>query len=270
MSSLSKKNIAVIGAGAMGGSIAAGLVKSGTVDPAQIMVADPSAAHLEPLAALGIASFEDNRVMLEHKPDLVVLAVKPQILASVLEPLRDILTDCCVISIAAGVALERLEELVPRARVVRVMPNLPVQVLSGASAVCPGSRATADDTELTLELFGALGVAKAMREDQLDVEGAVVGCGPAFFSLLIDALTRAGVEAGLPAKDCRELLLSTMRGVAEQLLQSDEHPRAYMEKVTSPGGTTAAALSCLEPDVMRASSLAVQAALARTRELAGR
>ena len=107
-----------------------------------------------------------------------------------------------------------------------------------------------------------------MREDQLDVAGAVSGCAPAFFSLFVDALTRAGVRAGLPAACAREMVESTMRGCAEQLLTEGVHPREYMERVTSPGGTTAAALYELEGPLTEGTYAAIDAALARTRELA--
>ena len=107
-----------------------------------------------------------------------------------------------------------------------------------------------------------------MREDQLDAEGAVVSCGPAYIALFVDALTRAGVRAGMPAQACREMVEATMLGVARQLLESQEHPRAYMERVTSPGGTTAAGLYALEPLLVEGSYDAVDAALRRTAELA--
>ena len=165
-------------------------------------------------------------------------------------------------------ALPTLEGTLPGSRVVRVMPNLPVSVRSGASAVSGGSSATADDVELTRTLFSALGAAKVMREDQLDAEGAVVGCAPAFFALMVDTLTRAGIRTGLPAAAAREMVNATMLGVAEMLKESGEHPRAYMERVTSPGGTTAAALYELEPLLAKGSYDAVDAALERTAELA--
>ena len=136
------------------------------------------------------------------------------------------------------------------------------------TAVCGGSTATPADVELVREMFAALGSAKVMREDQLDAEGAVVGCAPAYFALMVDALTRAGVRAGLPAAAAREMVNATMLGVAESLAKSGEHPRAYMERVTSPGGTTAAALFELEPALTEGAYAAVDAALARTAELA--
>lgn len=262
--------IGIVGAGSMGGAIASGLVASCVAEPSAIMVANPSEAPRAALEKLGIRAFADAAEMVGANPDVVVLAVKPQVLPSVLAELADSLAGRTVISIAAGVSLATLEGALPASRVVRVMPNLPVKVLSGATAICAGSRATAVDIDRACGIFGALGSARVMREDQLDAEGAVVGCGPAYVALFADVLTRAAVEHGMSCADAREMILSTIRGVATQLLESGEHPRAYMDKVTSPGGTTAAGLRALEPDLFLAVEDAVDAALVRTDELAGR
>ena len=262
--------VGVVGAGSMGGAIASGLVASGAADPSGVMAADPSEASRAALDELGIRTFADAAEMVSAGPDVVVLAVKPQILPGVLAGLADLLAERPVISIAAGVPLATLEAALPTSRVVRVMPNLPVKVLSGATAICAGSRATAADVERARGIFGALGSARVMREDQLDAEGAVVSCGPAYIALFVDVLTRAAVEHGMTCSDAREMILSTMRDVATQLLESGEHPRAYMDKVTSPGGTTAAGLRALEPDLFLAVEDAVDAALRRTDELAGK
>ena len=266
---LAEGRIAVIGGGSMGGSIARGLAQARAVSPERVFVCDHSADKLKALAdAAGVQTRPNVDELLETDPSVVVLAVKPQVLGALLEQVSDRLAGRLVISIAAGVALSTLEAALPGSRVVRVMPNLPVSVRSGASAVAGGKSATADDVELTQALFAALGAAKVMREDQLDAEGAVVGCAPAFFALMVDTLTRAGVRAGLPAADAREMVNATMLGVAEMLKESGEHPRAYMERVTSPGGTTAAALYELEPMLAQGSYDAVDAALERTAELA--
>ncbi len=262
--------VGVVGAGSMGGAIASGLVASGAADPSGVMAADPNETSRAALGELGIRTFADAAEMVSAGPDVVVLAVKPQILPGVLAGLADLLAGRPVISIAAGVPLATLEAALPTSRVVRVMPNLPVKVLSGATAICAGSRATAADVERAHGIFGALGSARVMREDQLDAEGAVVSCGPAYIALFADVLTRAAVEHGMACADAREMVLSTMRGVATQLLESGEHPRAYMDKVTSPGGTTAAGLRALEPDLFLAVEDAVDAALRRTDELAGK
>lgn len=259
--------VAILGAGAMGGAIARGLVSSDTITPSSLVIYDLDEAKVAPLAELGMLAARSTSE-LTARCDVLILAVKPQVLPSVLPKLARSTDARLVVSIAAGVTLATLEAALPTARVVRVMPNLPLQVLSGATAVCPGTRATAEDAELVRSLFAALGSAQIMTEAQLDVAGAVSGCGPAFFALFADALTRAGVMRGLPAVACREMALATMRGVAQQLLDSGEHPRAYMEKVTSPGGTTAAALYTMEPLLADAVYEGVDAALERTRELA--
>ena len=260
--------VGIVGVGSMGGAIARGLVESGLVAPGRLLVADQDRARAEELGAVGAVVASDAASLLAEGPDVVVLAVKPQVLADVMASLSGGMAGRLVISIAAGVPTSAIAAALPGARVVRVMPNLPVQVRSGASAVCAGPGATVEDVELARELFSALGAACVMREDQLDVSGAVAGCAPAFFSLFVDALTRAGVRAGLPAAACRELVEATMRGCAEQLVTEGVHPRAYMERVTSPGGTTAAALRELEPLLVEGVECAVDAALARTRELA--
>ena len=262
------RSIAIIGAGSMGGAIAGGLVASGAIDSARIWVLDPSDAAVAPLEERGIHRAGSLEELVALGTDVTVLAVKPQVLPAVLSQMSDSLTDRLVVSIAAGVRLATLQAGLPGARVVRVMPNLPLQVLSGATAVCPGTTATGEDAELVRSIFAALGSAQVMTEAQLDVAGAVTGCGPAFFALFVDDLTRAGVRAGLPAAACREMVLATMRGVAQQLLDSGDHPRAYLERVTSPGGTTAAALEELECDLFVATGAAIDAALERTRELA--
>lgn len=268
MSGLTCK-VGVIGAGSMGGAIARGLVESGTLPPELVVVADHGAERRAALEALGCVALEDGAAVPAEGPDVVVLAVKPQVLGGVMTQIADGVAGRLVVSIAAGVPLSTIEAALPGARVVRAMPNLPVQVRSGATAVCAGSAATPEDLELACALFRALGSVAVMREDQLDVASAVVGTAPAFFSLFVDTLTRAGVRAGLPAQTCRDFLEVTMLGSAEQLVSEGVHPRVYMERVTSPGGTTAAALEELEPLLFEGSFAAVDAALRRTRELAG-
>lgn len=261
-------SIGIVGAGSMGGAIASGLVEAGAWDAASILVAGHDGHGCAPLAERGIRTFDNSADMLACGPDAVVLAVKPQLLPGVMAECADALAGRLVVSIAAGVPISAIEAALPGARVVRVMPNLCVQVLSGASAVAAGPSATKQDVDLAVQIFGALGRAAVMREDQLEVEGAVVGTAPAYFSVFVDTLTRAAVKAGMPSAAARELLLATMRGCAEQLLASGEHPRAYAEKVTSPGGTTACGLYELEPMLFEGSFAAVDAALARSAELA--
>ncbi len=267
MPALRDKTIAIVGGGTMGSAIALGLVRTGSLEPQRVLVADPCQDRRDHLASEGIQVFDAASSMGATSPDVVIIAVKPQVLPDVVKKASDLLGGRLVISIAAGVKLQALESLMPASRIIRVMPNLPIWAVSGATAVCAGSAATREDVGLASALFGCLGCTLVMREDQLDVEGAVVSCGPAYIALFADLLVRAGVEHGLPAAGCREMVLSTMRGVAGQLLESGEHPRAYMERVTSPGGTTAAGLRAMEPSLMLAVEEGIDAALARTAEL---
>ena len=263
--------IAFVGAGAMGGSIARGIVSSGTVQPGQVAIADLSEAVRSSFADMGIAAYGSASEMIaDFDPDAVVLAVKPQVAVPVVEPIAEMLPGRLVVSIMAGVPLSKLYGLCATQRVVRLMPNLPVAAGLGAIALTPGAGASQDDAAFVTGLLSSVAVVKAMREDQLDVAGIVSGSAPAFFAFFVDCLTRAGIDAGLPAADCREMVEATMRGTAQQLLESGEHPRLYMERVSSPGGTTIAALREMEGDVFYAVQDAVTEALDRTRKLAGK
>lgn len=261
--------VGVIGAGSMGGAIASGLVGSGVLAPSQVLVCDHHPERLAELAAAcGVTTFETASELVAAGPDVLVCAVAPVAVPQLLTQLAPSLGGLLVISIAAGLPVESYRSLAPAARFVRVMPNMPVSVRSGASAIVAGSDATADDVALASSLFGALGEVAVMTEAQLDVESVVIGCAPAFFALLVDALTQAGVKGGLPAPAARRLLESTMAGTAQSLLQDGSHPRSYMESVATPGGTTAAALSKLDPAFTKGCYDAIDAALARTASLA--
>ena len=266
-----QERIGFVGAGSMGGAIAAGLVNSETCPASLIRVCDPSADQLAKIEEeCGIQGFSAPEDFYAWDPQIVVLAIKPQILVGYLQQNADNLAGRLVVSIAAGVPVATLEEHLPASRVIRVMPNLPIRVLCGASAVAPGASATPEDVQLVVGMFDALGVAKVMREDQVDVAGQSVGCSPALYSLMIDCLTRAAVRCGMAATDAREMFEMVMLGTAKMLTESGEHPRAFMEKVTSPGGTTIQFLRALEPHMAAGCDEGIDAALARNAELAGK
>jgi pyrroline-5-carboxylate reductase len=263
--------IGIIGGGSMGGAVARGLVASGAYQGSQVLVCDHHPEKLQALAAdAGVRCFEAAEELLDERLDAVILAIKPQVMVPFLDAHAETLSKALVISIAAGVPIATYEELMPTARVIRVMPNLPISVRSGASAVAVGTKATKDDVALALDVFGQLGSVQVMREDQVDVCGQSVGCAPALFALMIDTLTRAAVRRGMPAAAARAMFESTMVGTARMLIDSGEHPRAYMESVTSPGGTTIQFLKELEPRLAEGCEEGIDAALARNDELSGR
>ena len=208
--------------------------------------------------------------MLEHAPTLTLFAVKPQVLPAVMSPLADALKDSLVVSIAAGISLNTLAQLLPGARLIRVMPNLCVSELSEAATYAMAPSATSADAQLIEQLFSAVGCIQATTEENLDVAGVLSGCGPAFMALVVDAFTRSAVEFGISAQNARELILYTMKGSAEHLLRTHDHPRAFMDQVTSPKGTTAQGLKAFEPLCVQAVQAAVEAALAKTYELQGK
>lgn len=261
--------VGIVGLGAMGSAIAEGLIEAGVVDHANIYGCDHNASKRDALCH-AINVFETAGEVLAQELDVVILCIKPQVLGAFMAANVKALAGKLVVSIAAGVNLKTLESALPSSRVVRVMPNLTLARLCGASAVCKGASATEADLELVHTMFDALGCAFVMREDQLDAEGAVVGCGPAYFALMVDALTRAGVRAGMTAASARKMTIATMKGVALMLEEDkSQHPREFMERVTSPGGTTAAALYELEPALCDGVYAAVDAAIERSHELAG-
>ena len=260
-------SVALIGAGAMGSSIASALLDSQVIQPHNLAIADINASALDVFEQRGAHVYTNASDMLKSSYDCVIVAIKPQVLTQVISPLSSALAQKLVVSIAAGVSLDTLSKLLPQARLVRVMPNICVKSLSGACAVCPATSATHEDAALVHNMFSAFGCAYLMNEQQLDVAGVISGCGPAFFALMIDAVVRSGVEWGIPAHVCRDLALSTMQGTARQLLDEHVHPRQFMERVTSPAGTTAQGLRFMEGGLMDAVSCGVDAAMKKTYQL---
>lgn len=261
--------LAVVGGGKMGEAIAAGLVTSGALDPSEVIVADPSGARRQVFERHGIATVADAH---EVVPDaqMVLLAVKPQVIDAVVAHISEHLSaGTLVISIAAGITTARLEALLPDGiAVVRVMPNTPAMVGQGMAVVSGGAEASAEQVERVRRLFEAVGEAIVVDERAQDAATAISGSGPAYFALVIDALARGGVAHGLTREVAQHLAIQTMRGTAELLSVTGVHPQELIDGVSSPGGTTVAAVDALEAGGIRpAISRAVAAAVKRAKEL---
>jgi len=202
--------------------------------------------------------------------DVVLLAVKPQVLPSLLSAdggsIRD---EALVVSIAAGVSTARIDELLPgQPAIVRVMPNTPALVRQGASVVAAGPRATDEHLRLVQDLFAPLGLVRTLPESSIDAVTALSGSGPAYVFLLAEAMAEAGVLNGLSRADAVALANHTVAGAGALLVADRGSAGELREQVTSPGGTTAAALQVLERAGLRSAVLdAVTAAAARAREL---
>ena len=262
--------VGVLGAGQMASALAAGWSRAGLLDPARSLSADPFPTARDKFTqATGMKAATTNREVVDAC-DVLILAVKPQVMAAVLAEVRPLLKPRhLVISIAAGVTLNTLAEaLGTGTRLVRVMPNTPCLVGASASGYAAGSAATPDDDALVGKLFGAVGKAFALPEHLLDAVTGLSGSGPAFIYVLIEALADGGVRVGLPRDVAQTLAAQTVFGAAKMVLETGQNPAALKDAVASPGGTTIAGLHALEKAGFRAALMdAVEAATRRSQEL---
>lgn len=270
MSPLATRPIGFIGAGNMAEALIRGLVRGGNIPGERVLASGRRRERLDKLrAAYGIATTLDNREV-ARGAEIVVLAVKPQILHKVLREIADQLRPgALVISIAAGVDTETIEEALGEAvRVVRAMPNVPATVGAGATAIAAGRHASEADLDTARAIFDAVGITVALDESHLDAVTGLSGSGPAYIFLILEALADAGVKVGLSRRDAQRLAAQTVMGSAKLLLDTDEHPGRLKDMVTSPGGTAIAGLHTLEEGGLRTTLInAVETATKRAREL---
>ena len=265
------KRIGFIGAGNMAGALVKGLLRTGKWSPGDIVASDAADGQLRRLKKLyKIETTRDNRALVRGTKT-IVLAVKPQIMAQVLDEIRlESSPKKLFVSIAAGFPLQRLEQGLGRGtRVVRVMPNTPCLIGKGMSVAVAGAHASPADLKETLKLFAACGEAVSITgEALLDAVTALSGSGPAFVYLFAEALVDGGVRGGLSPQLATKLCFQTLAGAAGMLLESGMSPRDLRDMVTSPGGTSAEALYQLERGRLRTVvSDAVWAAFERTLRL---
>ena len=262
--------IAIIGGGKMGEAILSGLVHGAMFDLDSVLVAEPDEARRVYLSSTyGVTCYATGSEI--SHPTTVILAIKPQILNETCEELASArgFDPERVISIAAGITTKTLSSLFSRAAIIRVMPNTPLMVGAGMSVVCVSADTSSIEGELTRELFSLMGEAILLDESLLNAVTAISGSGPAYYALFVEELTKAGVEIGLSADDSLLLAVQTLTGTARYLELTEASPEELRIAVTSPKGTTEAAL-----DEFRARGLsdvvmaAVKAALRRAEELA--
>lgn len=265
------KKIGFIGAGNMAGALVKGLLAAGRWKASDLWVADAADSQLRRMKRIyKVEGTRDNRALVRGS-QTVVLAVKPQVMAEVLDVIRPETTPKKLfISIAAGFPLQRLEQgLGGGARVVRVMPNTPCLVGKGMSVAVAGAHATPADLKHTLRLFSACGAAVAITgEALLDAVTALSGSGPAFVYQFAEALIEGGIRGGLAQPLATKLCFQTLVGAAAMLVESGMSPKELRDMVTSPGGTTLAGLTTLEQHQFRETVIAaVETANRRAREL---
>jgi pyrroline-5-carboxylate reductase len=267
---LAPHTIGFIGAGNMAEAMIGGLVRGNHVKADRIAASDPRKERLDELrTTFGIDVTQHNREVVQ-RCNLIVLSVKPQTMDKVLREIGDQMkSGTLVVSIAAGVDTATIEEGVPDGvRVVRAMPNTPAMVGAGATAISPGKHASEADMATAKALFDAVGITVELDESQLDAVTGLSGSGPAYIFLILEALADAGVKVGLSRRNAQRLAAQTVMGSAKMLLETDQHPGALKDMVTSPGGTAIAGLHTLEEGGLRTTLInAVETATKRAREL---
>jgi len=261
--------LAILGAGVMGETVLSGLLRAGW-HADQIVATDRRLERqLELTTRYGIKMLENTEAVAEA--ETVILVVKPQDMSDLLmEIAESIKPGTLVVSLAAGIDTTFIESRLPEGiAVVRVMPNTPAQVDEGMAAISPGSHSTQDHLDRVTEILSATGRVITVPERYQDAVTAISGTGPAYLFFVVEAMIEAGVHLGLPRDTATELVVQTMLGSAKLLRETGEHPTVLRERVTSPGGTTAAAVRELEDHKVRAAFLrAMEAARDRSRDLA--
>ncbi|EOQ75374.1 pyrroline-5-carboxylate reductase [Acinetobacter lactucae] len=268
MTSAVNSNICFIGGGNMAQALIGGLISRG-LPPTRITVSDPVEQIRQLLQEKEVHVTQDNVAAIKNA-DVVVLAVKPQVLATVLRPLKGLLSDKLVISIIAGAEIQTISNLIDSNRVVRVMPNTPALVQTGAHGIYANEIVGTSDRELTSQILAATGLTIWVNsEAQIDAVTAVSGSGPAYFFYLMESMIRAGKNLGLDEKVATALTLQTALGAAQMAITSSNTPSELRKNVTSPNGTTQAALEVFDrAQISQNIQSALAAAQKRSQELA--
>ncbi len=268
--SIKGKKVGFLGAGNMGEAIIKGVLQAGLVPVASIAATDVRAERLEQLVRqYGIRAVASNPALVADS-DLIILAVKPQIMAAVLREIAPSVDEKrLLVSIAAGVPVRSLRAWLARpARLIRVMPNTPALVLEGVTAIARAEGLEKGDLETAQELFGAVGRVVVLDEDALDAVTGLSGSGPAYVAIVIESLADGGVKMGLDRATAMTLAAQTVLGSAKLILETGMHPGQLKDMVSSPGGTTIAGIAALEEGGARRTFInAVERATQRSREL---
>jgi pyrroline-5-carboxylate reductase len=261
--------VAILGAGVMGETLLSGLLRAGRRADTIVVAERREERAAELIERYGVQVL--SNVEAAAKADTLVLVVKPQDMAGLLAEVAPVVRgDHLVVSLAAGITTDFLESRLPAGvPVVRVMPNTPALVDEGMAAISPGSHCDDDHLAVAEDLLRATGKVIRVPEQQQDAVTAISGSGPAYVFFVVEAMIEAGVHLGLPRSTATDLVVQTVVGSAKLLRETAEHPVVLRERVTSPGGTTAAALRELEDHKVRAAFLtAIEAARDRSRHLA--
>jgi pyrroline-5-carboxylate reductase len=253
----------------MGEALVRGLTQTGLVPVGQLLMSDVRSERLDELKRLyGVQITADNATLV-RRADVVLLAVKPQILGPVLDEIAPATPGKLLISVAAGVSTSEIRRhLPPGTRLIRVMPNTPALVLEGATAIAYAAGLEDGDLDVARRIFEAVGRVVILHEDMMDAVTGLSGSGPAYIALVVEALADGGVRVGLDRKTAMTLAMQTVLGSARLLIDTGMHPGQLKDMVSSPGGTTIAGIHTLETGGLRRTLIdAVERATHPGREL---
>jgi pyrroline-5-carboxylate reductase len=279
------QKIGIIGAGNMGEAFAGGLIRAGVTDPSDLTVSDVSRERLDFLKeSLGIQVASDNAGIFREN-DIVILAVKPQVMTQVLDGVVEdpdyssIGSRKLILSIAAGITTRNLETIFYRGLdeksmenlpIIRAMPNMPALVLAGTSGMSGNRFVTPEDLQTATTIMEAIGIAVQVQEADLDGVTALSGSGPAYVFFLAESMIDAGIALGFDPDIAKRLTLNTLKGAVKLMEEGDDSPEILRRRVTSPGGTTEAAFKVIEGNNVKENLVeAISAAAERSRELSG-
>lgn len=269
-----EKSIGFLGAGNMAEALIKGILKAGLVAPKDILASDAKKERLKELKDRHKITACSRNIDAALKSDIIILAVKPQVVREVLEEVAPIVDESkLIISVAAGIPLSVLSSLLgqgknKRPRIVRAMPNTPALVQQGATALAVGANASEADMKTALNIFNSVGKTVVVAEALMDAVTGLSGSGPAYICAVVEALSDAGVKMGLSREVSYKLSLQTLLGTARLLEETGKQASELKEMVTSPGGTTIFGLHALEKGKFKDTIMnAVESATARAREL---
>lgn len=265
--SVSKK-IGIIGCGNMGGAILYGALKSGVLSPENAYVYDISPEMMEKAQGWGVNLCKDDEDVCRSS-DMILLAVKPQNAAEALSQCKASLQDKALMSIVAGVTVDRLQNMIEgNPRILRIMPNTPAMVFEGAFALCSDNDFSEDELVTAKTLYESIGIVELVPEHLIDAVCGLSGGGPAYVAMFIEAMADGGVKQGLPRATAYRLAAQTCLGSAKMLLEMGLHPGQLKDMVTSPGGTTIEGCEALEKGGMRAAVIeCINAGAEKSRKL---
>lgn len=260
-----KDSIAVIGSGVIGGAIIQSLLKSKY--DGKITAADIQSERIDKLKKLGVAITSDNKKA-ARESEIIILSVKPNIVEAVLKQIVKEVEGKLVISTAAAVTVSFYKRIVPKARFVRIMPNIAILVRESFTAYCCDDDVTQEDKEKVKAVLGVLGIHREVEEQHMDAITALSGSGPGYLSIILEALTNAGLKVGLPKDLALTSAAQSLLGLAKLVLETDRTASQLRDMVATPGGTTIEAINEIEHSQVRETLIrAVEAATRKSKEI---